>query len=318
MLDWLHKFFDQMPIDGSLFAPKVDWLNNFITYSAVFCTVAITAVMIYFMVRYRRRSDDDETDPITHNVSLEVIWTVIPTIIVLFVFFYGFTYYREMRTPPENPIEINVEGYRWGWNFEYENGKKASGEVMVPVGKPVRFIMRSRDVNHSFFIPAMRVKEDVIAGAYHYLWFTPTVEGEFPVFCAEYCGLNHSFMRATLKVVAEEVFNDFLEEKPEGPGEGITPVEWGRKLYQEKGCMGCHSLDGTSVVGPTFQHIMSHEVELEDGTKVPVDENYLRESILNPNAKIVKGFQPNLMPAFQGLVTEEELGALIAFIKTQK
>ncbi len=316
MLQWIHdNLISRMPVQASEWAARVDWLNDFITYISAFCTIAITAVMIYFMWRYRRKSETQQTEYITHNALLETVWTVIPTIVCIFVFWYGFEVYHEQRTPPANAEEILVEGYQWGWNFEYSTGKKGSGELVVPLGKATRLVMRSKDVTHSFFIPSMRVKEDVLASAYSYLWFTPIKTGEFPIFCTEYCGLSHSGMLAKLKVVEPEVFQDFINERS---AEDLPPAELGKKLFTQKGCIGCHSVDGSAKVCPSLYQIFGHEVEFADGTKLVGDENYLEESILNPNAKIVKGYPPNLMQSYKGQLEDKELAGLIAYIKSLK
>lgn len=314
MLDW-------MPEGAATWAPRVDFINNFISWVALVCTFAISGAMVYFAVKYRRRTENDKTEYITHNATLETVWTVFPTIICIYVFWYGFDLGREMRTPPANPIEINVSGKQWSWAFTYPNGKQSGGELVVPVGKPVRLIMKSTDVNHSFFIPAMRVKEDVIGSIYTYLWFTPTKVGEFPVFCAEYCGGNHSGMLAKLKVVSQDIYDDFVSNR--GPKD-LSPEAHGRALYASKGCIGCHSLDGSRVVGPSFKGIYGAAHEMEGGAKVTVNENYIRESILNPQAKVVKGYPPVMQayslvetdPSGQQQINDKELSAIISFIKT--
>lgn len=308
----MFDLFDYMPEAASEWAERVDWINNFITSVSVFCILSITAVMVIFAIKYRRTSDNQETAYITHNGALETVWTVIPSVVSIFVFYYGFTVYRDMRTAPASAIEITVQAFQWGWNFQYSTGKTSSSDVVVPVNQPVRFVMRSKDVNHSFFIPAMRVKEDVLGSMYTFIWFTPTKLGEYPIFCAEYCGLSHFNMRATLRVVSMEEYNDFINDRRE---KELTPAEMGAAKFTEKACNSCHSLDGSPLVGPTLKGIFNREEELADGTKITVDENYLRESILNPQAKIVKGFAP-AMPAFEGQLSEDELQNLITYLKT--
>ncbi|MBL7661861.1 cytochrome c oxidase subunit II [bacterium] len=307
--------FDWMPVQGSTWAEQVDWINNFITYISVFCTVAITGAMVYFGIKYRRKTDNDPTPHITHNAALEIVWTAIPTAIVCFVFWYGLVIYREMRNPPSNAQEINVQAEKWQWTFAYNTGKKAVNELIVPVGQPVRLIMRSKDVNHSFFIPAMRVKEDVIGNQYNYLWFEANQTGQFPIFCTEYCGLGHSAMLANLRVVSKEAYQDFINDRAAGEEEK-TPEALGKKLFAEKACASCHSTDGSVKPCPTLKGVFGHDVELTDGSKIKADENYLRESLLNPNAKIVKGFTPNVMPSQQGQLSDEQVDQLIAYIKT--
>jgi cytochrome c oxidase subunit 2 len=220
-----------------------------------------------------------------------------------------------MRTPPANAMEVEVTGWRWAWEFRYPNGKKTS-ELTVPIGKPVRLIMTSKDVLHSFFVPQMRVKEDVIKGRYSYLWFTPTRLGDAPVFCAEYCGTLHSKMLSVIHVVSQEEFEDFLVDRSQGEKVELPPAESGAKLFAQKGCVACHSTGANRLVGPGLKGLFAKtEHEMADGTKLAVDENYIRESILNPNAKIVKSFTP-IMQSFEGQLTDEELSHLIAYLKT--
>jgi len=313
MIDWILGLFDFMPEQASTWASRVDWINNIITVISVFCIVAITAVMIYFAWKYRRKSDDQVTSYVTHNATIETVWTVIPTIIVMFTFYYGYIVYHEMRNPPANAMEVNVVGYKWGWRFFYENGKRVEKDLVVPVGEPVKLVMTSDDVIHSFFLPSMRVKEDVYNGNYSYLWFNPNKEGDYHIFCTEYCGTGHSQMTGTLKVVSKEAFSDFINDR--GAVE-LSPKEVGAKIYGNV-CSTCHSLDGSNKVGPTFKGLYEKgSRELADGSTVTVDENYLRESIVYPNAKVAKGYAP-VMPAQKDL-TDEEMAGLIAFIKDQK
>ena len=318
LLEKLWTYFDWMPEGASTWADEVDWVNNLITNISVFCTVVIVGAMLYFAVRYRRRGvGGSSVSTVTHSVPIETLWTAIPTIVCVYMFYYGLVVYKDMRTPPLNPIEINVYGYKWAWEFQHANGKRETGELVVPVGKPVRLVMTSRDVHHSFFIPAMRIKEDIIAGRYHFTWFEATRTGEFPVFCTEYCGQKHYNMLAKLRVVSEEEYEDYLLERG-ASGEVLEPSELGAKLYTAKGCNACHSLDGSKVIGPSWKALYGVERRFSDGSSSIADENYLRESILNPNKRVVEGFQPNLMVAWEGLLSEEELNGLIAYIKTLK
>ena len=306
---------DYMPEQASTWAERVDWMNNFITYVSVFCTVAITGAMLYFAWKYRRRPGHETSEYITHDATLETVWTAVPTLVCIFVFYYGFALYREMREPPANSIEIAVTGYKWGWDYTYPNGKQAGKDLVVPVGEPVRLIMKSKDVLHSFFIPAMRVKEDVIASEYHHLWFQATKTGEFHIFCTEYCGTGHSGMLGTLKVVSMQEYLDYINDRSK---EELSPEQKGAKLYTERGCNACHTLDGTKLIGPSFKGTFGTPVEFDDGTTATHDENYLRESILYSQKHIVKGYQKGLMPSFEGQLKDDDVLALIAFIKAQK
>lgn len=312
--------FDYMPTQASTWAAKIDWLNTLITDISVFCTLAITGAMLYFAFKYRRRSADQKSAFITHNATLETVWTVIPTLICLYIFYYGFNYYHEMRNPPANPIEISVSGKKWLWTFTQPNGKTSPKDLVVPVNRPIKLILKSQDVLHSMFLPAMRVKEDANALYYTYLWFEPTTTGEFPIFCAEYCGDGHSEMRGSLKVVSEAEYQDYLNDRSSGPA--LPPEEVGKQVHDKYQCATCHSLDGTPRVGPTWKGLWGKkEAVIEDGAEkqIEVDENYIRESILNPAKKVVKGFgPPTPMSSYQGQVSDDQINGVIAFLKTLK
>ena len=308
-------FLDWMPVEGSTWASRVDVLNNFITYTAAFCTLALTGAMLYFAFKYRKRSDNDKTQYLTHDSTIETVWTVVPTLVCIVVGYCGFSIYHEMRNPPGNSIEINVTGRQWAWAYTYPNGKTADRDLVVPVNKPIKLIMKSDDVIHSFFVPTMRVKEDLVANEYHYLWFTPTSIGESHIFCAEYCGNSHSAMIGKLKVVSQAEYQDYISDRKV---EDLPPEELGKKIYSVKGCQTCHSLDGTKLLGPSFKGLFGHEVELEGLPNTTADENYLRESIIYSQKTIVKGYAKGVMPAFEGQIKEKELEGLIAFIKSVK
>lgn len=320
MLD--YPLLDYMPVGASSWAGDVDWMNNWITNVSVLCTVIITAVMIYFAVKYRASKAPKPTTKLNHSVTLETVWTVVPSIIVIYVFYIGFVVYKDMRTPPANSIEVNVTAYRWAWNFQYENGKTSTNELVVPIGEPIRLVMKSQDVIHSMFIPSMRVKEDVRADTYSFLWFEPTrlsadqPGGVYRIFCAEYCGKEHSGMLATLKVVTREEYNDYLLDRGAEDLSQLTPVERGERLYVEKACNSCHSLDGSSGVGPSLKGLYGSMRACESGD-YKGDENYIRESILYSKQKIVKGYA-GIMPAFEGQLDDQQVNDLIAFIKAQK
>lgn len=308
--------FRYMPEQASDFAPNVDWLNNWITDISLFCLVAICAVMLYYAIRYRHRPGvKRETPQILTSHFLEITWTVIPTLICIFIAFYGVVYYRDMRDPPSNTLDIQVWGKKWDWRFEYPNGKKTFKEFTVPVNQPIRLVMKSEDVLHSFFIPAMRVKKDVLPSEYTYLWFRPVKVGTYQTFCTEYCGTNHSAMLAKVHVVSQAEYDRWLNDNSEELIRLRTPPgEVGKKLFTERGCNACHSLDGSRLVGPSFKGLWGKDERLVGGATAKVDENYVQESILNPNAKVVEGYAP-VMPAFAGQLNDQEISALIAFIK---
>lgn len=318
-LSSLWNAFNFMPEDqASTWAPAVDHLNTLITNAAIFCTVAIVGTMLYFAIRYRRRSEDQEIAYIEHNTILETVWTVIPSIICIFLFYFGFVTYHETRNPPANALEVNVTARKWAWTFQHTNGKTDEANLVVPLGQPVRLIMRSKDVLHSFFVPAMRIKEDVMANIYTFTWFNPVKLGTFHIFCAEYCGKDHSAMLGSVKVVTSEEYADYLHDRG-AVADTRSPAEIGKELYTVKGCNACHSLDGSRLVGPSFKGLTGSIREFENGVPPQkADENYIRESILLSQAKVVKTYPAGAMPSFEGLITDDEIEAMIAFIKSQK
>ena len=309
-----------IPEAASNLASKVDGVLLVITLISIFFFVLISAVLIYFAVKYRRKSDDEETPYITGNETLEIIWTVIPSILLILLFVYGFVVYKDMRTPPKDAVDITVTGKQWLWTFEYYNGKKTLNELYVRQNRPVRMVMRADDVLHSFFVPAFRVKQDLIPGRYTQLWFTPTKIGTFDIFCAEYCGTGHSAMLGRVIVLSPEAY-DIWENGVGTDGGGavasLPPAELGEKVYKGKGCNACHSVDGSVVLGPSFKGLYGREGVLEDGSSYTADENYIMKSILEPQEEVVKGFQP-VMPSFKGILSDDEITALIAYMKTLK
>ncbi len=309
-----------IPEVASNLAGKVDGVLLTITLLSLFFFVLITVILVVFAVKYRRKRDDEETPYITGSEPLEIIWTVIPSILLIALFVYGFVVYKEMRTPPADSVDITVTGKQWLWTFDYYNGKKTLNELYVEQNRPVRLVMMSDDVLHSFFVPGFRVKQDVLPGRYVQLWFTPTKIGTFDIFCAEYCGTGHSVMLGKVNVLSPEAY-DIWENGLPGEGGGavasLPPAELGEKIYKEKGCNACHSVDGSTLVGPSFKGVFGHTVELADGSNVEADENYLRQSILEPQSQVVKGFQP-VMPSFKGILSDDEVTAVIAYIKTLK
>ena len=246
------------------------------------------------------------------------MWTIIPSILLIVIFVYGFVVYKEMRTPPKDALEINVMGKQWLWQFKYNNGKTTLNELYVPEGRPVKLVMISDDVLHSLFVPAFRVKQDLVGGMYTYLWFTPTKTGTYDLFCTEYCGTGHSAMLGKVIVMNPEEYEKWEKgEKEEKVVAEISPVELGKQLFTQRGCNACHSIDGSPLVGPSFKGVFGRKQTLQDGQEITVDENYTRESLSEPQAKIVKGFQP-VMPSFKGMLSDEEISAIIAYLKTLK
>lgn len=220
-----------------------------------------------------------------------------------------------MAVPPKDAIEIKVTGQRWLWTFDYPDGQTSAGELVVPADRPVKLLMSSTDVIHSFYVPAFRLKKDVLPNRYTVLWFEAAGVGNYELYCAEYCGQGHSQMLGNVRVLSEREFQDWLEKGEQETTGGQAPVQLGEKLYKSRACYTCHTTDGADKVGPSFKGVFGHQVTFSDGKTLIVDENYLRESILNPHAKVVKGFQP-VMPTYQGVLKDREVDALIAYIKS--
>ena len=281
----------------------------------VFLLGLITFLMIYFVIRYHRKRNPQSSD-VKENTWLEVIWTVVPTLLVLTMFYYGWTGFNFLKKAPEDAMKVRVIARQWSWLFEYENGLKST-ELKVPVGKPVKLLLTSQDVIHSFYAPAFRIKQDVVPGMENSLWFEPTAAGAYNVFCSQYCGLQHAKMLTHIVVLPEEEFNQWYQAGKEMAAKVPSP---GPQLFQEKGCEACHSIDGTPRIGPTVKGLFGKTVTvLTDGKerRVMADEAYLRKSILEPNADVVVGFPP-VMPSQKGLLTDQEIDALILYLKELK
>lgn len=316
---WLNKAWAEsfMPTAATEIAARFDNLYGFLLISSAIACIIIIGGMIYFVVKYKRKSDNDKTAYITHNTFLEFLWSFIPLVIFLIIFGWGWWVYHDMRKMPKNALEIQVYGKQWAWEAEYKSGVKTANLIVVPIETDVKLILTSIDVIHSFYVPSFRIKQDAVPGRYTALSFRANKFGEFHIFCTEYCGTQHSGMLGTLKVVSQADFDKWLEE--ESQIGSLPPIQRGEKIFQVKACAGCHSVTDTNVrVGPPLFQRFGVEHEYTDGTKLALDENHLRDSILNPNAHVVKGFQSGVMPAFQGQLSEVELSALIEYIKSLK
>lgn len=303
-----------LPEAASSIAHEVDSLFLFVTVVSTILLVGVTGAMLYFVYRYRRRSPGERPAPVEESKLLEVSWIVLPTILVLLVFNWGFKSYVKMNAVPSGAYEIRVQAQQWNFLFEYPNGV-TSDTLYVPKGEKVKMRMSSSDVLHGFYVPAFRVKYDILPNRYTSVWFEATKEGDYDLFCTEYCGRDHSEMNKVVRVVSPDAFDDWLEEA--GSPKDVPLPELGKQLYTQRGCQGCHSLDGSKKVGPSFEGLYgTTDHEMDDGSTVTVDENYLRESILKPEAKIVAGYQ-NMMPGSYSNLSERELTGLIEFIKEQ-
>jgi cytochrome c oxidase subunit 2 len=303
-----------MPPEASTLSPHTDALYTFLVLLTGGVSLVITGLEIYFFIRYRRRTPNDVPSPTQTSLMLEVLWTSIPFCIFVFIFLWGANLYFEAYRPPQGAMDIYVTAKQWMWRFQHQDGQREINELHVPVGRRVKLIMASEDVIHSFYVPAFRVKYDVVPGQGRYTagWFEATQPGRYHLFCAEYCGTNHSAMGGWIVVMASPDFQTWLSG---GDSEGSL-ASTGQKLFQQLACNTCHRSDAQGR-GPVLEGLFGKAVVLDNGQTVTADESYLRESILNSQAKIVAGFQrPSIMPTFQGLVTEEQLLQLIAYIKS--
>ncbi len=303
-----------LPEAASTIAGDVDSLFYFILVTSIILFVGVVSTMVFFAWRYRRRSPDDRPKPVRENKVIEASWVIVPTILVAVVFVWGFKLFLELGIAPPNSYEINVTARKWSWTFTYPNGV-ISADLHVPVNQPIRLRMSSEDVIHSFFVPAFRVKADVLHGRYSYVWFEATRRDTFNVACTEYCGTSHSDMYSRVIVQSQDEFDDWLVENMDDGT--LTPVEQGERLYTQQGCFACHSLDGSAAAGPSFLGLAGSTRNFTDGTSAVADDNYLRTSIVNPILQIVEGYAP-LMPAqYAVTMTADEIDALVAFIKDQ-
>lgn len=297
------------PEQASSQAGRVDSLFAFLCVLTILVGGLITLVIIYFAVKYRRRNDEIPR-PIEGSMKLETVWMVIPFIISMGIFVWGASIYYAMYRAPKEALEIYVVAKQWMWKFQHLDGQREINELHVPVGRKVKVTMTTEDVIHSFFVPAFRVKLDVVPGKYSTVWFEATKPGRYHLFCAEYCGTSHSGMIGWVNVMEASEYQAWLAG---GAVEGSL-ASTGEKLFQQLACITCHRSDAQGR-GPVLEGLFGKEVQLQDGAKVTVDEAYIRESILNPRAKVVAGFQ-TIMPTFQGQVSEEQLLQLIAYIKS--
>ena len=295
----------------------VDQVFLFIIAVCIALFLLITVLMVGFVLRYRR-SRHPKAEAVESSTGLEIAWTVIPTLIVLMMFWWGYKGFRILRSPPADAMVVNVTGRMWDWSFTYADGRTV-GQLYVPAGKAVKLLLHSVDVVHSFYIPAFRIKEDVVPGRENYLWFKPETMGPADIFCSEYCGQNHAYMMSQVVVVPPEEFEKWLKRPEAPPAAGGSGAAAGKKLTQEKGCAVCHSSDGVKGVGPTFKGLFGSAVtviEAEKEKTLTADEAYIKQSIRDPASQVVKDF-PNVMPA-QKELTEDEVRALVDYIKSLK
>ena len=301
----MDKGFQFWPDQASSFASQTDALYLFLIAVTTFFTLLIFAMIVILAIKYRRKPGR-KPQPVHTSHALELTWTVIPLALTMVMFFWSSGLYVHMQRPPDDAMQINVVAKQWMWKIQHPTGRREINELHVPLNRPIKMIMTSQDVIHSFFLPAFRVKQDVLPGRYTSEWFTPTKVGEYHLFCAEYCGTQHSGMIGKVVVMEPTDYQAWLAGTPAD----VAPVAAGAKLFAQFQCYTCHGQRGPGLAG-----LYGSQVKLTDGRTVTADDDYLRQSIVAPNTEIVAGFQP-LMPTYAGQLTEEQVMELIAYIKS--
>ena len=299
-------------LQASNFVKGVDTSLWVILGISVFFLVGITATMIYFVIRYNKKRNPKASN-IKGNHMLEIIWTVIPTILVLVMFYYGWAGFKPMRKAPADAMVITAHGQMWSWSFEYDDGRR-SENLVIPVNQPIKLEMISHDVIHSLYIPAYRIKEDVVPGQDSWMWFKGLETGTFDIFCAEYCGQRHSYMLSKLEVLTREEYDKWYAEKL-----GVSDDHPGLVILKHNACLSCHSTDGTILVGPSFKGLINKtELVVTNGIEreITIDEIYIERSVYEPNADITKGFNPGLMISYKETISQEDITSIIEYLKT--
>jgi len=307
------------PVDASNFVSSYNIAFYLIAGISLFLLAGLTIIMLYFVFRYNKKKNKTATQN-EGNTRLEIIWTVIPIFLVLIMFYYGWAGWKPMTRAPKDAMNITSVARMWSFSFIYENGKQ-SPDLIIPVNTPVKIKLISLDVIHSLFIPAFKVKSDMVPGREKMMWFMPQTVGEYDLYCAEYCGLRHSYMSSNVKVLSQENFNTwyadsaaFLEEP-----EGSVPGSEGLKIMINQGCNACHSSDGSKIVGPSYLNVFGEkQVVIRDGEEVTVtvDEEYIKKAIYEPNVEIVKGYPKDLMQSYEGVLTDDDIAKIIEYLKS--
>lgn len=303
------ELFRFVPVSASSASGRFDLLMLGLLLLTGAVALAVTVLIVWFSVHYRKGSAADRSHAPARNRGVEIAWTVTP--LLLFLCLYGWAAYDyvQLYRVPANAMPVFVVAKQWMWKLEHSNGRREIDELHVPLGQPTRLVMTSQDVIHSFYIPAFRIKQDVLPGRYTSLWFTPTQAGEFHLFCAEYCGTEHSLMRGRIVVMPPAEFARWLQQGASAPGIAARGFE----LFRRYGCSGCHSA-GSSVHAPDLDGLLGRSVHLQDGRTLVADENYIRDSILLPKKDVVAGFEP-IMPSFAGQISEEDIMAIIEYLR---
>ena len=305
--------------EASNFVSTYNVAFYFIIGVSLFLLVVLTLAMVYFIFRYNRKRNLVATQ-IEGNTVLEVLWTVIPVLLSLVMFYYGWIGWKPMTKAPDDSMIITSVARMWNFSFIYGNGKQ-SPDLIIPVNKPIKLNLVSLDVIHSLFIPDFRVKTDITPGNEKFMWFLPQMEGEFKAYCAEYCGLQHSYMQANVIVMSEEKFNAWYIDTTRviAVAAGSGPGAEGEAIMRAQGCFACHTPDGSKLIGPSYLNLFGEEqIVLRDGKEVTitVDEEYIKKSIYDPNSEITKGYPQGLMQSYQSSLTEDDIQKIIEYLKT--
>ena len=302
-----------LPEQASTFAGPIDGLLYFLIAVTVFFTILIAILVVVFSVKYQAGRETNRENPPTFNLPLEIIWTGIPFIIVMGIFVWSTAYFFHIRNAPSDSLEIYVVGKQWMWKLQHPEGQREINQLHIPINKPVKLIMTSQDVIHNFSVPAFRVKQDVVPGTYTMLWFQATKVGTYHLFCSQYCGTSHASMTGQVIAMEPAKYEEWL-----AGGTKNTPSMSGsgQQLFEKLACVTCHQTD-SAMRAPQLRGIAGSTVLLKDGRKVLADDSYIRESILNPAAKVVKGYDP-IMPSYQGQIEEETIQQLVVYIKSLK
>jgi cytochrome c oxidase subunit II len=329
----MNEFFRKLlflPEQASTFAADVDRLHIFVALTTIIMSVAVGLTALFFFARYRRKTESDTTPHLEPSTLIEVAFVSIPLALFLLWFAIGYRQFVEQDTPPADAMDVYVMGKKWMWKFNYPEGPNSVNVLRVPAGRPVRLLMTSQDVIHSFYVPEFRVKRDLNPGRYTQAWFTATTPGRYQILCAEYCGAGHSIMRGEVVVMKPEEYEAWLTDLKRGPlatrqdglnvqieqvGASSSLREQGKRIAAEAGCMKCHTINGERHIGPSWLDMWGSKRKLKSGETITVDEGYMTESIMDPQAKIVEGFDA-VMPSFQNKLTGPEIAALVEYMKS--
>jgi cytochrome c oxidase subunit 2 len=306
-------------IDASNYVSTFNTAFYSIAGISLFLLIGLTIVMLYFVFRYNNKKHKTAVQN-EGNTILEITWTIIPVMLALMMFYFGWEGWKPMNKAPANAMNVTTTARMWSFSFLYENGKEST-DLVVPVNTPVKVNLISVDVIHSLFIPAYRIKSDIVPGREKVMWFIPQKEGDYDLYCAEYCGLRHSYMKAFVKVLSKEKFDTWYGDttKLAAGAEGSAPAAPGLAIMRFQGCMACHSTDGSKIVGPTYLDLFGRQQSvIRNGTEVTVtaDEEYIKRSIIDPNAEIVKGYPKGLMQSYKGKISDADIEKIIEYLKS--